>query len=1263
MHLLVAKPGGYTDETAVIQLQQTPGDVVVLSAADTDLAILAEQADPLSNYAQIRLANLGHLRNHTSVDLYADEVLKHARVIIATILGGYSYWQYLVDRLTTLATQTDIKVILLSGTDQFDQQLQDFSNQPESLCRNLWAYQRNGGPENARSFLAYVLDKCLDVELPQSLDWQPPKPLPKTLLYKPSFGAIDFTSLSSSWIETAPVVAVLFYRAHYQSGNVQVIDQLCSAMAQRRINCLPIALTSLKDDECLAVVNDLLLRAHAQLIINTTSFAMSDPGQQAQADWCAFAVDVPVIQTVFSSSNREDWEAEMTGLSPRDLAMHVVLPELDGRVISRAISFKGELHYSSVTQMSVSGYKPHHERIEWVCDFAEKTIKLRQTLNQDKKIALILANYPTREGRIGNGVGLDTPASTLNILKAMATSGYQLGTIPSDGNALMDCLLEGTTNDIDMLGIRKHAQWLDVADYEIYFSQINEGVQKQLIDRWGEPANDPMVIKGAFCIAGIQLGNVFVGIQPARGYHIDLNASYHDPDLIPPHAYLAYYFWLGKQFQMDAVIHVGKHGNLEWLPGKSIMLSRQCWPDIILGPIPHFYPFIVNDPGEGSQAKRRTQAVIIDHLMPPLMRAETYGELVELEKLVDEYYDAMSLDPKRSELLRSQILIKCQQDNLLEEIRVSKKIDDNDTDQVLNKLDAYLCELKESQIRDGLHIFGQSPAHESRVSTLLALSRLPIDDGKLEKQSLIKALSIDFGFDKEFDPLSCDMSRSWHDQRPIQLLNMLDSPWRTNGDTRERLELFALDILFDPSWQLENTDKFAQSSLVLKRIHEQVAPSLDVSGDNELAKLLTGLQGRFVPPGPSGAPSRGRVDVLPTGRNFYSVDMRAVPTPTAWQIGFKTATGLIERYVQDHGEYPKSIGISVWGTATMRTGGDDIAQALALIGVKPKWAMGSNRVQDFEVLPVSLLNRPRVDVTLRVSGFFRDAFMNVINYFDAAVEKVAQLDEDELMNPIRARIGQETIELVAQGVEAEQAKKQAGWRVFGSKPGAYGAGLQGLIDQGIWDDRADLAQAYTNWGGYAYGRNDQGTQSRELFKKRLSQVDAVHQNQDNREHDILDSDDYYQFQGGMSSAVEHYSGEKVAIYHGDTSHPENPKIRSLKEEISRVIRSRVVNPKWMQSIQKHGYKGAFELAATVDYLFAYDATTNVVEDYQYQMVADAYLLDDEIRQFLGDNNPDALREMSERLIEAMDRDLWQRPGDMREQIESIMIDAENLLER
>ena len=549
MHLLVAKPGGYSDETAIIQFGQSPGDVVILSAADTDLAILAEKAESFGDYAQIRLANLSHLRNHASVDLYIEDVLQHAKVIVASLLGGYSYWQYLVDRLVSVAQSREIKLILISGTDQYDQQLQTYGNQTPEICRDLWTYQRQGGPDNTGSFLAYLLDKCLGVELPERLDWQRPKPLPKTLLYQNTVGATDFLSLQSSWQQDIPVVAILFYRVHYQSGNLQVIDELSTSLNQRGIDVLPIALTSLKDDECLTVVNDLLVKAEAKLIINTTSFAMTDPGQVPDANWCAFSVNVPVIQTVFSSSNRDSWEDELTGLSPRDLAMHVVLPELDGRVISRTISFKGELGYSETTQASISGYQPHSERIQWVSDFVSNTLKLEQKPNQEKNIALILANYPTREGRIGNGVGLDTPASAVNILQAMASQGYQLDNIPTDGNALIDKLLEGTTNDIDMLGVRKYAQWLDVADYEQYFAELHLVIKNQLLERWGEPLDDPMVVDGAFCIAGFCSGNVFIGIQPARGYHIDLNASYHDPDLIPPHAYLAFYFWLRHQFK------------------------------------------------------------------------------------------------------------------------------------------------------------------------------------------------------------------------------------------------------------------------------------------------------------------------------------------------------------------------------------------------------------------------------------------------------------------------------------------------------------------------------------------------------------------------------------------------------------------------------------------------------------------------------------------------------------------------------------------
>ncbi len=739
------------------------------------------------------------------------------------------------------------------------------------------------------------------------------------------------------------------------------------------------------------------------------------------------------------------------------------------------------------------------------------------------------------------------------------------------------------------------------------------------------------------------------------------------------------------------MIHVGKHGNLEWLPGKGVGLSENCWPDALLGPLPNIYPFIVNDPGEGAQAKRRTQAVIIDHLMPPLTRAETYGPLRNLELLADEYYEAQLLDPRRARELQRDILQLVRDTHIDRELQLDEKLDsDADAAIWLPRLDTYLCDLKESQIRDGLHVFGESPVGRLRIDTLLALLRIPRGDGRGAQSSLLRALAKAFVLG--FDPLDCVLAEPWSGPRPEALLSVSDELWRTAGDTRERLELFAAQLishtLDQPQAQpgpcgsglarengvpvdidlpdtplsraspLPQDADWSEVNAIIDSLREVVAPRLDACGPAEMRGLLDALNGRFVPAGPSGAPSRGRLDVLPTGRNFYSVDVRNLPTTTAWRIGFQSANLILERHLQDHGDHLRQLGLSVWGTATMRTGGDDIAQAMALMGVRPVWATGSQRVDDFEILPLSLLDRPRVDVTLRVSGFFRDAFANLIRLFDAAVQAVAALDEPDDLNPLAAKVRAERQALLESGLDEDAARRQAGWRIFGAKPGAYGAGVQGAIDGRLWQSRDDLAEVYLNWGGYAYGGSDEGTAAREQFAQRLSQVQAVLQNQDNREHDLLDSNDYYQFQGGMLAAVESLSGEAAASYHGDHSQPDLPKIRTLKEELSRVIRSRAANPKWIDGVKRHGYKGAFELAATVDNLFAFDATTQLIDDHQYALLADAYLLDPATREFVREHNPHALRDMTERMLEAQQRGMWKEPGEYREALENLLLDIE-----
>jgi cobaltochelatase CobN len=1264
MHLLRTTPGGFVDDTAgVVRIDQRPADIVVLSSADTTLSLLASVFPRLpAGFPSVRLANVTFLRQPGSVDFYVDDVLQHARVVVVDHLGGEAYWPYGIEQVVALAARKQQLLAMFSGDLQEDPNLLAKSTADPALCHELWRYLREGGAQNAEAFL-----RCIAY---RAFGWGrepvPPRALPAVALYHPRHDAATVDDWRASWRADAPVVAILFYKAHLQAANTAVFDALVKALEDEGMNPLPIAITSLKDAVSRDVVQQLCAQHDVALVLNTTAFAASaidDP------EPLALAGDAPVMQAILSGGNRDDWVKDNQGLNSRDIAMHIALPEVDGRIVTRAISFKGLAYRCPHTEVDVVRYQPDLERIGFLAELSRRWCRLRRLSNADKKLALILANYPVSEGRIGNGVGLDTPASVAGILAMLRDEGYRVADLPADGDALMRTLTQGVTNDPVVRDLRPALQSLSLDDYLAYFEQLPAAARNALNARWGPPQQDPTIRRGRFMIAGWRCGHVFVGIQPARSREQGDYASYHDADLVPPHAYLAFYFWLRHRFGIDALVHVGKHGNLEWLPGKSVALSNACWPDLTLGPMPHLYPFIVNDPGEGSQAKRRAQAVIIDHLMPPLTRAENYGPLQDLERQVDEYYEALMVDPRRAKLLRRSILATIVEHRLHEELSVGVPDDQDAEDTLLTRADAYLCELKEAQIRDGLHTFGQSPQREQRRDTLLALARFPVGSGQGANAGLIDALAKDLQVDRGFDPLAADWSAAWDGPRPELLQRVSDAPWRHNGDTRERLECLAAELLREICGDADGEPDAAlaagtlpHTERVLERVRRDVLPRLDACGTQEMLQLKRGLEGRFVPPGPSGSPSRGRPDVLPTGRNFYSVDTRAVPTQAAWSLGLKSAQQLIERHVQEHGDYPRAIGLSVWGTATMRTGGDDIAQALALIGVRPKWAPGSHRVTDFEIMPIEIFDRPRIDVTLRVSGFFRDAFANVMHLFDAAVQAVAELDEPEHLNPIRARIMRERDALVARGVDASEARRRAGWRVFSAKPGAYGAGLQELIDTRQWQTDADLANAYQAWGGYAYAQQSAGEEARHAFGARLAALDVVLQNQDNREHDVLDSNDYYQFQGGMVAAVRHLAGSQPHVYHADHANPAAPRIRTLHEEIARVIRSRVVNPKWLDGVKRHGYKGAAEIAATVDYLYGYDATARVIADHQYALVTDAYLNDADTRAFLQRHNPHALHSICERLLEAMQRGLWQAPGTYRAQVEAHLLASEQHIE-
>jgi cobaltochelatase CobN len=1278
MHRIAATPGGWTPDTeGVILIEQTPAPIIILTAADTDIQTLAVAfANLPKSFPALRVVNLLQLQQELSIDHYAEMVLAHAQVIILRLLGGRSYWSYGLEVVKDIVAEQQIKFFVLPGDDQPDPTLMSHSTMSLTSVNQLWRYLTEGGVNNFVNGLKFVANTCLQT----NYTLESPQVVPKIGLYqaissqqdlkpeeKEEKNLIQYLENKQQVVNnncSLNKVGILFYRSHYLAGNTKPIDALIKALVKRNLQVIPLFISSLQET---ALHSELLSyfqpinEPPISILINTTSFSLGKLDQQ-EAPQLWQQLNIPILQVILSRSSLEQWRNSWQGLTPSDVAMNIVLPEVDGRVITKAISVKSVESQNQTLETDIIVYEPILDRVDFVADLTQNWIKLQTTPKSERKIALILANYPNKNGRIANGVGLDTPASCFNILKALQEDGYTVKVLPENGDQLIRLLTQGVTNDPESKDHRPVYQSLSQQEFKDYFLSLPATVQTQINNRWSNYQTE-----ADFAISGLTFGNIFVGIQPSRGYDLDPSLNYHAPDLEPTYEYLAYYYWLKNKFQALAVVHVGKHGNLEWLPGKSLALGANCYPEIALGSLPHFYPFIVNDPGEGSQAKRRSQAIIIDHLTPPLTRAELYDDLQQLESLIDEYYEAQSLDPSRLKVINQKILNLIKSSHLDQDLGLEIK-EQQLLPEFITLADGYLCELKEAQIRNGLHIFGQCPQGEKLRDLILAIARQPHQD----HLGLTHAIAADFSLN--LNPLTANPQTPFifHYNPGMMSSNLFYNLKNATyvSDVIEVLEDHALQLLDSllPDHQISTTNyQFPLTQQVLQWIQSKLIPALRQT-EQELTSLLKGLNGEYVLPGASGAPTRGRPDVLPTGRNFYSVDIRSIPTETAWDVGRKAAEAVIEKYAQTEGEYPKTLAISIWGTSTMRTGGDDVAQVLALLGVKPVWDGSSRRVIDFEILSPSALGRPRVDVTLRVSGFFRDSFPNVLHLLYNAILAVSSLKEEKEINPLAEKVQTEQLFWENQGLTKKQAKLRATHRIFGSKPGAYGAGLQGLIDSQNWQDDQDLATAYINWSSYAYmptgkAGEIEGVSASESFKERLKHLQIVLHNQDNREHDLLDSDDYYQFQGGLTAAVRSIQGQNPTVYFGDNSIPSHPKVKLLKEEIAKVYRSRVVNPKWIKGVMDHGYKGAFEIAATVDYLFAYDATAQCVEDYMYEGVTKAYVLDEKVQEFIKTKNPWALRDLAERLLEANQRGLWQQADlNLLEKLRQIVHEAEEIIE-
>ncbi|MER6665513.1 cobaltochelatase subunit CobN [Amycolatopsis japonica] len=1191
--------------------------ILLLSTSDTDLlsARSSEAEYRLANPARLDLAELPAL-------------LDGAKIVVVRILGSERSWQEGLDTVRASGAH----VVVLGGEQTPDAQLMKLSTVPAGTAAEAHAYLAQGGPANLTQLHRFLSDTLLLT----GDGFEPPA-------VQPLWGVLEREPKSTE----GPVVAILYYRAHHLSGNTEFVHALADAVEDAGGHALPIHCASLRTREPEMMAE--LAKADALLVTvlaagGTRPSEVGAGGDDEAWDVAEMAaLDIPILQALCLTSDRETWSANDDGLSPLDAGNQMAVPEFDGRLITVPFSFK------EIDDDGLPKYVPDAERASRVAKIALAHARLRHTPPPERRIALMLSAYPTKHSRVGNAVGLDTPASAIELLRRMRDQGYDLGENPfpgveptgtdqPDGDALIHALIAAGGQDPEWLTeeqLSGNPIRVPADKYREWFAKLPAELREGMEEHWGPAPGELYVDNGDIVLASLQSGNVILMIQPPRGFGENPVAIYHNPDLPPSHHYLAAYRWLEEEFGAHAVVHLGKHGSLEWLPGKTAGLSDSCAPDAVLGNLPLIYPFLINDPGEGAQAKRRAHATIVDHLIPPMARAESYGDMARLEQLLDEHANIAAMDPAKLPAVRAQIWTLIQAAKLDHDLGVEERPHDAEFDDFLLHIDGWLCEVKDAQIRDGLHILGAAPVGEARINLVLAMLRAQQMWGG--KQGAVPGLRSALGLKENSDT-------------PLSEVDAIEQTARSLVEAMEARDWSPAAV----AEVVAEVPEHQEVARVLTFAATEIVPRLAGTGA-EIDAVLHALDGGYIPAGPSGSPLRGLINVLPTGRNFYTVDPKAIPSRLAWETGQALADSLLRRYKEDTGDWPRSVGLSVWGTSAMRTSGDDAAEVLALLGVQPIWDEASRRVTGIEAIPLAELGRPRIDVTVRISGFFRDAFPHVITLLDDAVRLVANLDEPDEQNFVRAHT---RADLAAHGDE-----RRATTRIFGSKPGAYGAGLLPLMDSGNWRDDKDLAEVYAVWGGFAYGRDLDGRPAREDMENSYKRIVVAAKNTDTREHDIADSDDYFQYHGGMIATVRALTGTAPASYVGDSTTPDAVRTRTLGEETARVFRARVVNPRWLAAMRKHGYKGAFELAATVDYLFGFDATAGVVGDWMYEKLTESYVLDEVNQEFLRQANPWALRGIIERLNEAADRGLWAEPdADLLAQLREVYLSLEGDLE-
>ncbi|MFY9695910.1 MAG: cobaltochelatase subunit CobN [Xanthobacteraceae bacterium] len=1100
MHLLTTSSTGLDELVEAVDLGQPPGDIAILSFADSDLAGLAAAWESeRANLPSVRLAHLRDLRHPMSIDLWIDRVGVHAKVILVRLLGGLDWWKYGIDRLAALARERGIALAVLPGEDRDDTRLEAASTLPPDELAALLRYFREGGPANMRALLGRLARHA-----GREINLHEPAAVPRLAGYLPGEGAVAVDQLVAAAATGQSVVPIVFYRAMLLAGDTAPIDMLCAALAARGLSPAPLFITSLKDREADTFLRDALARLDPALIVTMTAFAAGTGADQPAA---LDAAGVPVLQVISATTKRAAWRDSPRGLGAADLAMHVVLPELDGRILAGAIAFKDPLPLQEGLAFTALASRPEPDRVAMVADRIAALVRLRGLPRDERRVAVLMPDYPGAKGRTGYAVGLDVPASVIAALGDLAAAGYAVSGAPQTPRALLDALVRGSEDAI-----------LTLAQYEAYLARLPHDAVARLREAWGEPSADADVREGAFHFRAKQFGNILVALPPDRGRAAERRADYHDPSLPPRHALVAFGLWLRHVAKADALVHMGAHGTLEWLPGKAVALTADCFPEVVTGPLPVIYPFIVSNPGEAAQAKRRIAGLTIGHLPPPLVAGGPSGKTHELELLLDEYAQADGLDRRRRGRLATLIVETAQRTGLAQEAGIAVGDSAVGPDEALRRIDAWLCDLKDLAIKDGQHIYGRSPS----------------------------------GVD-------------------------------------------------DPMWQ--------------------------TSAAAERAALIAALDGCRVAPGPAGAPARGRRDVLPTGRNLFTADPRTLPTPTAMELGRLAADEVVRAHLQTHGDMPRAVVVDLWGSATLRTGGEEIAQGLSLLGCRPIWESATGRVTGIEVLPCAAPGRARVDVSWRISGLFRDLFPAQIALIDAAVQAVAARDETDDENP-----------LVAARRSSNEVNTGRLQRIFGTAPGVYGAGVEDLIGHDA--DNEAVGAAYLAAASHAYGGADgEADAAPGAFAQRVAGADMLVHISDDPARDLLEGAEDAAFVGGFAAAVK-LLGRSVDLVMLDTTDPIRPRARALSAALARIVRARAVNPRYIAGQMRHGPRGAAELAETVDRLVAFAETTGAVAGHLFDLLYDAYVANAEVREFLLRENPAAAAAIAERLEAARRRGLW-----------------------